>query len=51
MKEKYTVPSLIHFIWAGGKKPLPNKNLDCILQWKCNDLNDIEYRPISMIGP
>jgi hypothetical protein len=27
------IPKIIHFIWAGGNKPLPKKNIDVIKLW------------------
>lgn len=28
------IPKELHFIWAGGTKPMPAKNIDCVRQWK-----------------
>lgn len=31
------VPKKLHFIWAGGEKPMPDKNIQCLVDWKAKN--------------
>jgi hypothetical protein len=33
-KAQHIIPKIIHFIWAGGDKTMPEKNIQTVLAWK-----------------